>query len=493
MCKLRKSSSLAKTIWFQTVRRVTATIGVVVGLVLASALECKSAEQDPCDFGKNKKEVVHVYPIGPAWAGHPVRFCLYTAPPYQYVGYYDADRRMVIAARELSSDRWEIQRLPTSVGWDSHNSIVIAVDQTGHVHVTGNMHVTPLIYFRTEKPHAISTFQRYAMVGQDEERVTYPRFLFTPQGDLLFFYRDGASGRGRQLINIYDVTKKSWQRLLHKPLLDGGEEMSAYPSGPILGPDGRWHMCWVWRDTSDCSTNHDISYARSNDLIHWETIKGKSIDLPITPNTPGVIVDPVPVKKGLINVAHYVGFDPANRPIVTYHKYDEQGYSQIFNARWEDNRWVIRQASRWDYRWEFSGGGTIRVEVSSTRIYPLPDGRLAQMFSHAKYGSGIWVLDPDTLNVVHTCRNSRSLPPELSKLESDFPGMGVQLVGDSGNPPAGEEYLLRWETLPANRDRPHEGPTPPPTTLRLYHLREVSEAADGNHVLRPMTVPRDKS
>ncbi|MGQ9504530.1 MAG: BNR repeat-containing protein [Thermogutta sp.] len=471
----KSCKSTLKTIKLHISSRSIAKVGLIACFWALCPLESQTAETDPCDFGKKNKEVVHVYPIGPAWAGHPVRFCLYTSPPYQYVGYYDADRRMVIAARELSSERWEVQRLPTSIGWDSHNIIVIAVDKTGHVHVAGNMHVTPLIYFRTEKPHAISTFQRYAMVGQDEQRVTYPRFLFTSEGDLLFFYRDGASGRGRQFINIYNTTERSWRRLLRQPLLDGGEEMSAYPSGPILGPDGRWHMCWVWRDTPDCATNHDISYARSADLVHWETVDGKPLDLPITPHTPGVVVDPVPVKQGLINVAHYVGFDPENRPVVTYHKYDEHGCSQIFNARWENERWVIRQTSQWDYRWEFSGGGSIRVEITSSRVYSLADGRLAQLFSHSKYGTGIWILDPNTMGIVQTCPHSRELPPELTKLESDFPEMQVQFAGDSGNPPAGDEYLLRWETLPPNRDRPREGPLPPPTNLRLYRLRDATD------------------
>lgn len=444
----------------------------IAGLLLVCELvQANTSEPSPCDLLKKDPKVISVYPIGPAWAGHPVGFCLYTSPPYQYVGYYDADRRMVIAARELSSDHWEIQRLPTSVGWDSHNSIVIVVDKAGYVHVTGNMHVTPLIYFRTEQPHAISTFQRLPMVGQDEQRVTYPRFLFTANGDLLFFYRDGASGRGRQFINVYDDTKRIWQRLLQQPLLDGGEEMSAYPSGPILGPDGRWHICWVWRDTSDCATNHDISYANSDDLVHWKTVDGKPIELPITPRTPGVVVDPVPIKKGLINVAHYVGFDANNRPVVTYHKYDDQGNSQIFNARWEENRWVIRQTSQWDYRWEFSGGGSIRTEISSSRIFPLSDGRLAQRFSHSKYGSGVWILDSNSLKVIETCTQSREVPAELGKLESDFPGMEVRFCRDSGKPPQNEEYILRWETLPANRDRPPEGPIPPPTTLRLYRIQ----------------------
>jgi hypothetical protein len=30
--------------------------------------------------------------------------------------------------------------------------------------------------------------------------------------------------------------------------------------------------------------------------------------------------------------------------------------------------------------------------------------------------------------------------------------------------------MLRWEALPANRDRPRPEPLPPPSTLRLYEM-----------------------
>lgn len=426
---------------------------------------------DLCEGLASRKAVAEVYPIGPAWSGHPVGFCLYTSPPYQYVGYYDAERRLVIAQRELASAQWNVQRLPTAVGWDSHNSIEIAVDQQGYVHVTGNMHVTPLIYFRTTKPHDISTFERVSeMVGRNEDRVTYPRFLRLPDGTLVFMYRDGASGRGRQFINRYDVLAKRWDRLLDQPLLDGGEEMSAYPVGPLLGPDGLWHLCWMWRDTPDCATNHDVSYARSRNLVHWETIDGVGLELPLTPRSKGVVVDPVPVGGGLINTTHRVGFDTQSRVVISYHKYDGQGRSQIYNARWENGQWLIRQVSQWDYRWAFSGRGSIGGEISAEAVQARPDGRLVQGFRHARFGSGLWVLDEDTLVPLATCPSPRTVPPELHRLEVTFSGLGVRFAGDKGVPAPGEEFILRWETLPPNRDRPREGPLPPPSTLRLYRL-----------------------
>ena len=82
--------------------------------------------------------------IEPVWAGHPVGFMLETRGSRQYVAYYDADRQMSVAQRELDSDAWTIQKLPERVGWDSHNRIETAFDDTGRMHLSGNMHVHPM-------------------------------------------------------------------------------------------------------------------------------------------------------------------------------------------------------------------------------------------------------------------------------------------------------------------------------------------------------------
>ena len=41
--------------------------------------------------------------VAPAWSGHPVGFSIETADDRQYVAFYDAQRRMTVAARTLGS------------------------------------------------------------------------------------------------------------------------------------------------------------------------------------------------------------------------------------------------------------------------------------------------------------------------------------------------------------------------------------------------------
>jgi hypothetical protein len=203
--------------------------------------------------------------------------------------------------------------------------------------------------------------------------------------------------------------------------------MNAYFEGPIRGPDGLFHLAWVWRDTPDCDTCHDVCYARSRDLVHWERSDGTPLDLPITADTCEV-VDPVPPGQGLINGLVRIGFDARHRPVLSYHAYDEAGRSQIRAARLEDGRWRIRQTSHWDHRWEFGGGGTIDFEVRIGPVEASPNGTLVQDHTSVA-GSGTWTLDPATLAVSGTTTPRR---PAGGGVESPFPGMEVRRAFDTG-------------------------------------------------------------
>jgi hypothetical protein len=218
----------------------------------------------------------------------------------QYAAYYDAGHRMTVASRMLDSNQWTYQTLPSKVGWDSHNDIVMGIDEEGDIHLSGNMHASPLLYFRTAKPGDINSFERIAkMTGDSETSTTYPKFLRGADGRLIFHYRSG--GGGNEIYNIYDSGTKAWKRLLAQAITDGKGKRNAYAAGPFRGPDGLFHMAWVWRDTSDCSSNHDPSYARSRDLLQWETIDGKPIPLPITIDSKQTLIAPVQTNGGIIN------------------------------------------------------------------------------------------------------------------------------------------------------------------------------------------------
>lgn len=409
--------------------------------------------------------------IAPVWAGHPVGFALLTHAPYQFVAFYDARRQLTVARRKLVERRWEFTKLPDTTGWDSHNYLTMTLDDGGFLHLSGDMHAVPLKYFRSTKPLDPSTFERVdKMTGVREDRVTYPKFLRGPANELLFTYRDGGSGDGNQIYNVYDPGTRKWRRLLDQPLTDGEGERNAYFDGPVKGPDGWFHLAWVWRESPDAATNHDLSYARSKDLVHWENAVGKPLKPPIRLND-GIIVDPVPQHGGMINGNSRVGFDDKGRVTISYHKYDSAGNTQPWTARLENGTWTFHQIADWPWRWDFGGGGSLNFSISIGPVTREPDGRLTQTLSHAKFGGGNWLLDPETLRATRKLERN-PVPPGFGKIEGGFPGLSVKTASDSGVSDApGTRYLLRWETLDANRDKPRDGPLPQPSILRLYRVK----------------------
>jgi hypothetical protein len=462
--------------------------------VRALATTCSAAAPQAAEV-----KILEAVPVAKVWSGHPVGFVLCTQGDEQYVAFYDANRDMTLAKRKLDQTQWQFAKVPgdqpspfgqqatsTRLGWDSHNSIALAVDAAGQIHLSGNMHNNPLLYFRTQRPGDITSFRRIdRMVGNREDQVTYPRFQNGPDGQLVFIYRDGRSGNGADLYNAYDPKTSVWRRLLDVPLTDGttpvaGQTAYAYSRGPLLGPDGYYHMVWVWRDTPDCETNHSLCYARSRDLVHWENSAGRPFSLPITPIT-SEVVDPVPVKGGMINNNTLIGFDAQQRVVLTYHKFDEQGHTQIYNARREADGWKIVPATRWNFRWDFSGEGSIIFEVHVNPVEVAPDGRLRQTWWSKTEGDGGAYLNAETLQPEESYR-AQPYPPQLMQPESKFSEMEVRWAEDqssSGKP--GKQYVLRWETLPANRDEPRTGPLPEPSLLQVYLLETISNAASSKH------------
>ncbi|HEX6765207.1 MAG TPA: BNR repeat-containing protein [Polyangiaceae bacterium] len=415
--------------------------------------------------------IVEMVDIEDVFSGHPVNFALVTRGNRQFAAYYDTNRNMTVASRTLGSTTWTFKRLPSVLGWDSHNHVSMALDSSNQIHVSGNMHNVPLVYFRSTAAYDASTLAQVAsMVGTNEQSVTYPEFFTGPGGNLIFIYRDGGSGNGDHIFDSYSGS--SWSRLLGTPLTDGQGARNAYPVGPIQGPDGWFHLVWVWRDSPDASTNHDISYVRSQNLTTWVRGDGSTVTLPITLSTPNVIVDPVPVNGGMINNNTKVGFDAQMRPVVGYHKLDENNYTQLYNARFEGGRWVTHKTTDWTYRWNFGGQGTLVFAIELEGVRVRADGSLVQDYYHVQYGGrGTLRLDPTTLHVVETLPPDTPYPSSLDTPQSSTPMMVVRWAKDSG---AGSDptikYMLRWETLPSNQDMPR-ATIPPPTRLRLYGFR----------------------
>lgn len=397
--------------------------------------------------------------VDDAWAGADIRYEAVSVGPMVYVAYYDAERKLSVV-RVDSGKRSVEKKVLDSVftGWDAHNGITLAYDRNGYLHLAGNMHAEPLVYARTVRPNDFdSLVQTKQMVGNDESSVTYPKFFFNTQGDLLFSYRSGKSGDGVTLVNRFDGRR--WSRLLSQPLFAAAskdEPVNAYPTAFTAGPDGYFHVAWVWRKTYQAETNFNVCYARSKDFMHWEDGRRRPLNLPITP-TNAETVDTIPTGGGLLNNLR-LGFDNAGQPIISYTKYDKEGNSQIYHARRRASGWQIVQATDWKYRWAFSGGGTLATEIYFGGVHQ-EGGSLVEDVSHKIYGQTRLAIDPSTL----AAHSAPSASPSIVRLP-ETPQDKARATPSPFQPrsanirPATLGSVLgrvQWRSLPAdNNDKP---------------------------------------
>lgn len=399
--------------------------------------------------------------IGEAWGGFPVQFAVVTRKQYQFIGYYNASRRLVIARRDTRNNRLVSVTLPSALRWDSHNGIAMDVDAVGQVHVFANMHDSPLTYFRTSKPLDITTLRRVpTLTGVAENSMTYPTLFEGPGEDLILSYRNGKSASGDLMLKSYNPKTGKWSDLTPKGFIVGEGARSAYPTDIIKGPNGRYHLAWVWRSALDAAANLDPSYAYSNDLKVWRAADGTPLKLPITLDTAD-IVDHVPPGGGILNGLLAIGFDAEKRVVVSYHRYDEDNHSQIFNARFEDGKWVTRPVSRWNFKWDFGGKGSFAFAIGVEPV-TLENGQLTQSYRFPS-GLGRWLVSDATLQQIGQLP-PLTLPPVLTKVRSQLPQMQTKIVKERGS---SGRAMLRWESRTWNRDKPIAPPYPT-SLLEVY-------------------------
>ncbi len=107
--------------------------------------------------------------IDDIWTGSFLKFDLVTFGNLQAAAYYNSARQLVVAVRSIGSDTWAKKVLLSGASvWDSHRSVTLAFDDLGYLHVSGNMHNSPLNYFRSAIPIQDPT----DLLASDFSRVT---------------------------------------------------------------------------------------------------------------------------------------------------------------------------------------------------------------------------------------------------------------------------------------------------------------------------------
>jgi hypothetical protein len=146
--------------------------------------------------------------------------------------------------------------------------------------------------------------------------VTYPRFITTSKGDMLFEYRFGGSGHGDTRVGFYDGSESKWKNIhtvisgsgIYKDLFNGdSKERNAYLNSVNYDDKGRVHISWTWRERVSGTANRDICHIySSNDGDTWFNYKKKEVanrvaNEAVDTNTPDIQIKTLDRSWGMMN------------------------------------------------------------------------------------------------------------------------------------------------------------------------------------------------
>jgi BNR repeat-containing family member len=322
---------------------------------------------------QNNKQDIKLVLVDSGWANNSVNVTVFrknslvTFMDTQFAAFYDLQQYVVLAKRKLGSANWQIKKTAyKGNAADAHNGINLMVDGDGYLHLAWDHHNNALRYCKSIGPGSLELTEKMPMTGKFEDRVTYPEFYRLPNGNLLFLYRNGESGKGNLIINQYNTKAKKW-RQVQSNLIDGENHRNAYWQAAV-DKKGIIYISWVWRESADVASNHDLCYARSTDGGEtWTTSTGNLYQLPITAATAEYICT-IPQKTELINqTSMYV--DEEGTPFIASYWRDKTDsipqYHLLFKT---NNRWEVQNLGFRKTAFSLSGMGTKRIPVSRPQI-----------------------------------------------------------------------------------------------------------------------------
>ena len=327
-----------------------------------------------CCYATSAQKIkIKLAQVDSGWANNSINTTIFrknslvTFHKWQYIAYYNKDGHVVLGKRKLDENKWQLKttHLRGNVS-DAHNVISIMVDGDGYLHMAWSHHNSPLHYVKSKTPGSLEMSDEIPMTGKQENKLSYPEFYRMPDGNLTFFYRDGGSGNGSLVMNRYDLKTKTWKQL-HSNLIDGEGQRSAYWQA-CVDSKGTIHLSWVWRETPDVATNHDLAYACSKDGgLTWQKSTGEKYHLPITASNAEYAFR-IPQRSELINQTSMFADSEGYPYIATYWREEVSAvpqYHLVYKAKTGWKKEII------DFRktaFSLSGAGSKRIPISRPQI-----------------------------------------------------------------------------------------------------------------------------
>ena len=340
---------------------------------------------------------------------------------WQYVAYYNGDRRICLSRRQLPAGAWQTLVFTdySFTGVNAHDVVVMGIcPNDGTIHLAYDHHGDTLRYRVSQagvatNPAAYSWSsalfgpnRNWLEAGKTVTLVTYPRFFQTPDGNMKLAYRYGSSGAGDDMLVDYDGATSTWsgsRMVINRAgtftdQLGTSYDRCGYGNRWECGPDGAIHTTWCWRENASVGANHDILYSFSTDggwtwlngshsairadlaattpqtLFHLKrTVRADNLiglltgnaatDTLITLNSPGVTAVPLNRYYGLMNQQTQT-IDPQGRVHTVMWHCSEETYAYARTLGYTDmGRWGPAIARRYHHYWRDRDGTWNHTEL----------------------------------------------------------------------------------------------------------------------------------
>lgn len=304
----------------------------------------------------------------------------------QYVSWFNSDHRLCLARKTSGQSNWEkivfSDYLKTST--DSHNGIAIGIcPNDATIHLAFDNHNDTLNYRYSVPGLATgisssswdeSSFlpvQHHLKLGVNfTDRFTYPRFLSTPDGNLLLHYRSFVSEINNRLA-MYDGTVGNWiddwkivsgSGTFIDTSYGSSNSRRMYDNHLAYDDFGTLTTTFTWRENDIPeglpSYNHDIAFMYSEDNgITWKNnrnveVTNKDIGVYANIDSPDITVLEIPPAYAMINDQGHT-IDPKGGVHAVMNQADEplENYGFLGDAyyrhhwRKADGTWLSRELS----------------------------------------------------------------------------------------------------------------------------------------------------
>lgn len=310
---------------------------------------------------------------GGVWGTGPT---LWSTATHRYAVIINLDWSVTAWRQTISTGAWESFDLstvtdnPLSLPFDSgaqadtHYRMAICRDNSGIVHVTGNMHNDGLRYvvctdeddWTNSDSWEDGTSRLPDLTETGEDYYSYGTFRPAPDGTVvwMFHQQDSETVNGRDTLMFQmGPAASSWTsfvsgsdgELLIVPE-DEDEETTpgrVYTSGFKFDPDGTFHLFGLWQmETFDSTTRSDLFYIRRTSAGVWETISGDPVTMPLEYATAVAADDCIlPDQLPYVNQNWNIGLDSDGYPHINVQ-------SSAPNRRhhwWDGSAWQYENTS----------------------------------------------------------------------------------------------------------------------------------------------------